>query len=58
MTYRVNENCIGCGLCTSLCPELFFMNNEGLAEAQETDTDLSSAKEAMDSCPVMAIEEA
>ena len=61
MKYHVNENCIGCGLCTSLCPEVFTMNDEGTAEAADeevSDDVLSEAAEAMESCPVSAIEEA
>ncbi|MDR0771776.1 MAG: ferredoxin [Candidatus Peribacteria bacterium] len=24
----VNENCIGCSACTTICPEVFDMNDE------------------------------
>ena len=61
MKYFVNENCIACGLCTSVCPEVFSMGDEGTAVAIEedvSDADAESAAEAMDSCPVSAIEEA
>lgn len=58
MKAKVNENCIGCGLCNSVCPEVFSMTDEGFAtvssdisEAQE-----ESVQEAADSCPVDAIE--
>lgn len=60
MKYKVNENCIGCGLCTGMCPEVFSMTDEGLAIAIDEDVPedaLDSAAEAMDSCPVGAIEE-
>lgn len=60
MKYFVNEECIGCGLCNGLCPKVFYMNQEGVAEAvdQEVDVDdVSSANDAMNSCPVQAIEE-
>lgn len=61
MKYRVNENCIGCGLCAGICPEVFSMTDEGVAKAIETDVPPESeatATEAKDSCPVGAIEEA
>ena len=61
MRYVVNENCIACGLCTNLCPEVFSLGDEGLAVAIEEDIPESAAEtaaEAMDSCPVSAIEEA
>ena len=60
MKYFVNEECIGCGLCNGLCPKVFYMNQEGVAEAvdQEVDADdVLSANDAMNSCPVQAIEE-
>lgn len=57
MKAYVDENCIGCGLCTSACPEVFDMNEEQVAqvvgaineEMEET------VKEARDNCPVEAI---
>ena len=61
MKYFVNENCISCELCTTICPEVFSMNEEGVAQAIDDDVPEEyedSAEEAMDSCPVDAIEEA
>ena len=55
----VNDACIGCGLCVGICPEVFHMNDAGLAEAvsQEIETDVEGqALEAQDGCPVNAIE--
>lgn len=58
MKAKVNENCIGCGLCNSICPEVFTMTDEGVATAKnEIATELEdSVQEAADSCPVDAIE--
>ncbi len=59
MKYRVNDLCIGCGLCTSICPEVFYMNDTGLASAIEEDVPKEqegAAEEAKNSCPVNAIE--
>lgn len=50
--------CIGCGLCESISPSVFKMNEEGLAEAIEnefTDEQLSEAEEAKSQCPSEAI---
>lgn len=49
--------CIGCGLCTEICPEVFSLNDQGVAQATEVipadSEDL--AEEAADNCPVSAI---
>lgn len=52
------DGCIGCGLCADICPEVFQMNDVGLAEAYvpEVPSDLIDlANEAADSCPVSVI---
>lgn len=59
MKYKVNENCIGCGLCTSVCPAVFEMGSSGLAQAKESEVAAeqeAAAEEAMGGCPVGAIE--
>lgn len=61
MKYYVNANCISCELCVATCPEVFSMGDEGFAQAIEEDVPAGcedSAAEAMESCPVDAIEEA
>ena len=61
MKYVVNDNCIGCGLCAGICPEVFSMTDDGVAaaiKAEVPDAARDSAAEAKDSCPVSAIEEA
>lgn len=52
------DTCIGCGLCTGTCPEVFSMDDDGTAVAisSELPEDLiDGAKEAEDGCPVAAI---
>lgn len=56
--YKVNENCIGCGACTAVCPEVFDLNADNVAEniIGEVPAELEdAAKEAMETCPVNAI---
>lgn len=52
------SECIGCGECWSLCPEVFRMADDGFAEVY-VDTIPESfeglAMEARDSCPVSVI---
>lgn len=53
-----HDLCIGCGVCPSVAPELFEMNDDGLADPlmEEVPSDLEDdAEEAADSCPVAAI---
>ncbi|MDO5037511.1 MAG: ferredoxin [Tissierellia bacterium] len=61
MRYQVNDQCIGCGLCEGICPDVFSMTDAGVAQAIDQDVPqdaLETAAEAMESCPVQAIEEA
>lgn len=59
MKYAVNDNCIGCGLCVSLCPEVFALTDEGVShaksEAKSGEVE-KQAEEALRECPVDAIE--
>lgn len=59
MKYYVNSDCIGCGVCEAMCPEVFEMTDEGLARALDVElspANESSAEEARNVCPVLAIE--
>ncbi|SCI30224.1 MULTISPECIES: ferredoxin [unclassified Romboutsia] len=50
--------CIGCGACTGICPDVFDMDDDGLAVAieGELNSELQDlAVDAQDSCPVSAI---
>ncbi len=50
--------CIGCGACPSICPEVFEMDEDGLAIAlneQVPEDQEELAEEAAESCPTEAI---
>ena len=51
------SGCISCGLCPEICPGVFRMADDGLAEVygEVTKDNRDSAKEAADSCPVSVI---
>ncbi|WP_297633723.1 ferredoxin [uncultured Clostridium sp.] len=52
------DTCIGCGLCTSICEEVFQMEDDGKAGVMaepKTDEVIDKAKDAESSCPVSAI---
>ena len=58
MLVRVNDACIGCGLCVNLCPGVFTMLSEGVAAARDEIQPefYDQIREAAESCPVGAIE--
>ncbi len=49
--------CIGCGMCTSLSPEVFEMNAEGKAQVftWKENSEYTSVNDAAAACPVQAI---
>lgn len=52
------DACISCGLCESLCPDIFEIEDDGKAGAIDDeleDEDLDCANEAADQCPTDAI---
>ncbi len=58
MKVKVIDGCISCGLCTEEFPDLFQMNEEGIA--QEVSSQVPSemedqARQAAEDCPVSVI---
>jgi ferredoxin len=52
------DGCIACELCTTTCPEVFRMADDGLAEVYVDEVPQESedlAKEAEDGCPTSVI---
>ncbi len=57
MKVTIVEGCIGCGLCTSTCPEVFRMQDDGTAEvyAQPEESQKTPVEESAEGCPVSVI---
>ena len=52
------EACSGCGPCVDICPEVFELDEEGIAvvKVAEVPTELCEAcREAVENCPTDAI---
>ena len=59
MKAKVKNMCIGCGACHALVPDVFEINDEGVAEVvvEVVPENLEEeVKDASESCPVNAIE--
>lgn len=55
---RVNENCIGCGLCVNQFENYFEFNDDGLSVAKDVAIDENDKKELLnivEACPGEAI---
>lgn len=52
------DGCIACGQCVEICPEVFHMADDGLAEVHQDPIPEGAEKGAIaaqDSCPVSVI---
>ena len=55
---KVNDSCIGCGLCVSQSEKYFEFNDEGLSSVKQENVEENDKKELLniiESCPVGAI---
>ncbi len=59
MKVKVTEDCIACGACVDICPEVFFLGDDGFAHAREEAAKkpelAEKIREAADGCPTEAI---
>lgn len=49
------DECTGCGLCVSICPDVFEMDEDDKAKVLEPESDAECTHEAAENCPVEAI---
>ena len=61
MKLKVDKDiCIGCGACAAICPDVFEIDDDGLASSivDEVNEDImEDAIDAKEGCPVDAIKE-
>ena len=54
--YVNEEECIGCGLCAEIVPEVFRLNDEGVSKVIDPEGEAEDKiQEAIDECPVECI---
>ena len=46
MRCYVNDECIGCGLCSAFCPAVFEMTDAGVAQALDRDVNAADMADA------------
>ncbi len=60
MKVKVTEECIACGACVDICPEVFYLGDDGFAHVKEEEAkkpeNAEKIREAADGCPTEAIE--
>ena len=56
MNVTVNDACIGCGACESICEAVFSVEDVAIVNKSGITGNEDNVKEAADSCPVSAIE--
>ncbi len=55
---KVNENCIGCGLCVAQMDKYFEFNDEGFSSVKKAEVDEADKNDLLnviESCPAEAI---
>ncbi len=61
MKLKINKDlCIGCGACQAICPEVFEIEDDGLASVIVEDVEDELKDDAIDAkegCPTSAIED-
>lgn len=55
MKVRVEDSCIACGACESICDAVFSIEDRAVVNESAVADNEDCVKEAADSCPVQAI---
>jgi ferredoxin len=57
MKVRITEECISCGLCVDICPDVFEMGDQFAQVKNDSNPDEfdKTVRQAVEECPVSAI---
>lgn len=55
MKVRIDDGCIACGACESICEAVFSVEDTVVVNEANIDANADAVKEAADSCPVSVI---
>ena len=55
MNVKVDDGCIACGACESICDAVFSVEDKAVVNEEAVADNIDAVKEAADSCPVGAI---
>ena len=56
MAVKINDSCIACGACESICDAVFSIEDKAVVNDAAGADNIDSVKEAADACPVGSIE--
>ena len=55
MNVIIEDSCIGCGACESICDAVFSIEDKAVVNAAAVEANADAVKEAAAACPVEAI---
>ena len=55
MNVLVNDSCIGCGACESICGDVFSIADKAVVNEANVAANEDAVKESVEACPVAAI---
>ena len=55
MAVKIEDGCIGCGACESICSEVFSVEDIAVVNESAVDANLDAVNEAAEACPVGVI---
>lgn len=55
MSVKIEDSCIACGACESICDAVFSVEDKAVVDESAVDANIDGVKEAAESCPVGAI---